>query len=111
MAVDADGDGKQDDQNALNAAWRAGMIHMMQSWRELFPNAIALAHLDQDPTPDVAAVLSGDSLLFLPTDVQEGRFPFDGLLQRYNDWWALRRNSAAVERQIQLRYLLANRGD
>jgi uncharacterized protein (TIGR03437 family) len=96
MLVDADGDGKQDDQQTLNAAWRAGMLHMMQTWRKLFPNAIAVAHLDQDPTPDVAAGLNGDSLLFLPTDVQEGRFPFGRLLQRYNDWWALRGNSAAT---------------
>jgi uncharacterized protein (TIGR03437 family) len=96
MAVDADGDGKQDDQQALNTAWRAGMLHMMNTWRRLLPNAIALSHLDQDPTPDVAAVLNGDSLLFLATDAQEGRFPFGKLLQRYNDWWSLRGNSAVA---------------
>ena len=56
LAVDADGDGKQDDQQALNTAWRAGMLHMMNTWRQLLPNAIALSHLNQDPTPDVGAV-------------------------------------------------------
>jgi uncharacterized protein (TIGR03437 family) len=96
LAVDADGDGKQDDQQALNTAWRAGMLHMMNTWRQLLPNAVALSHLDQDPTSDVAAVLNGDSLLFLATDVTEGHFPFGGLLQRYNDWWGLRGNTAAA---------------
>lgn len=96
LAVDADGDGKQDDQQALNAAWRAGMLKMMNTWRQLLPSAVALSHLDQDPTPDVAAVLNGDSLLFLATDVMEGHFPFGRLLQRYNDWWALRGNSAVA---------------
>jgi uncharacterized protein (TIGR03437 family) len=94
--VDSNGDGQQDNQQTLNAAWQAGMLLMMKTWRQLLPNAVAIAHLDQDPTPDLAAVLNGDSLLFLATDVQEGLFSFEGLLQQYNDWWDLRGSSAVA---------------
>lgn len=91
--VDADGDGKQDDQQTLNSKWRAGMLHMMSAWRTLLPNAYALGHLSGTDR-DLAGVFNGDSMLFEPLDVLEGRDAFPNLLLNYDNWWDLRGASA-----------------
>ena len=49
----------------LDAAWRQGVFHELDVWRQLMPAAYASGHLPNPVTPDVGQIFNGNSILFL----------------------------------------------
>ncbi|MBI3681526.1 MAG: carbohydrate binding domain-containing protein [Acidobacteria bacterium] len=88
IQIDADGDGKPDAPQVLDAAWQAGMLHLMDTWPKLMPYAYATGHFDDQALPAMGASLNGDNIAFLPDFVAEGTRPFDELWTRYQSWWS-----------------------
>lgn len=88
VQLDADEDGKPDDPATLDAAWRAGVIHEMETWRKLMPNALASGHHYRPPDPVVLKLFNGDSFGFLSPGVLDGRNSFDFLWGVYGDWFS-----------------------
>jgi len=87
VQIDADGDGIADDRAALNAAWKAGMYAMVNSFRRLAPNAYAMAHIVQTPAaPEDLAAFNGIALEFFPQSVRQGQMPFGALWDLYQAW-------------------------
>ena len=86
VQIDADGDGKPDDKNALDAAWRAGVFQELQEWRRLMPWALTTGHSQGYPYADVAAIFNGQGIGFYTTDVIEGKKGFYDLWDYYNAW-------------------------
>jgi uncharacterized protein (TIGR03437 family) len=97
LQVDANGDGVPDDQATLNAAWRAGMLHLIDTFHTLMPYAYTTGHMGLDP--DLLSRFSGVSLGFLAADAREGRVPFSALWDNYNTWIAGARQPALVNLQ------------
>jgi len=91
VRLDANGDGKEDDPAWLDAAWRAGVYHELETWRALMPWALASGHLPRPPEPDFAAIFNGDSIGFMTAEALESIQPFQGLWRAYNGWWGLGR--------------------
>jgi hypothetical protein len=90
--LDANGDTVEDDPAWLDAAWRAGVFHELEAWRQLMPNALASGHLPRPPTAEYGALYNGDSIGFLTADVIEGKTGFASLWDAYNDWWTVGRS-------------------
>ncbi len=86
---DADEDGVADDPEALDAAWRAGLVTQLNRIRELLPNAILTGHAQNIGDPVMAATFNGTSIGFDPPYVIEGRTPFVTMWNRYRDWETL----------------------
>jgi hypothetical protein len=97
LEVDANGDGVPDDQATLNAAWRAGMLHLIDTFHNLAPNAYTTGHMGLDP--DLLPRFNGVSLGFLAADAREGRVPFASLWDNYNSWLADARHPTIVNLQ------------
>jgi len=87
VQLDADEDGREDDPQWLDAAWREGVFYELETWRKLMPHALASGHLPRPPGADVAAIFNGDSIGFWTTDVLEGKKPFTDLWSFYHDWF------------------------
>jgi hypothetical protein len=87
IQIDADGDGKPDDPATLDAAWRAGVFHELDTWRSLMPNAYASGHLPRPPDSDTTGVFNGDSFGFWTTYVLEGKQTFQSFWNIYNNWY------------------------
>jgi uncharacterized protein (TIGR03437 family) len=95
VQIDANDDGIPDDPATLDAAWRAGVESLFQSFRQLAPNAYMSGHLGQiPPDPGELAVFNGDSLVFDAVNVQEGVLPFSSLWDTYNSWFSAGRQPA-----------------
>jgi len=88
VQVDADEDGQPDDPDSLDAAWRAGMFHEIAEFRKLMPHALVTGHLRGTLTDqEMADYFNGESILFLTSDVIEGRNDFPLLDDRYKGWF------------------------
>jgi hypothetical protein len=96
VAIDADGDGLADDPAVLDAAWKAGVFHELQTFRALMPNAVVSSHSTNIYEPGIAEIFNGNSLGFVTANVLEGETPFLGLWTLYNDWMALSRKPAVT---------------
>ncbi len=84
--IDADEDGASDDPAALDAAWKAGILHELRLFRGLMPHAILIAHAVN--VNELAELLNGISIGFWTADVLEGQRPFAELWAHYSDWLA-----------------------
>lgn len=91
VQLDADEDGREDDPAWLDAAWREGVYHELETWRRLMPWALASGHLPRPPSPEFASIFNGDSIGFMTADVIEGSRPFQDLWQAYHGWWEIGR--------------------
>ncbi|MGD0815280.1 MAG: LamG-like jellyroll fold domain-containing protein [Verrucomicrobiota bacterium] len=89
VQIDANGDGIPDDPATLDAAWRAGVLRELQTFRQLMPNAIISGHAMDITDPAIAALFNGISIGFHTSDVLEGRLAFSTLFTMYNDWLGL----------------------
>ena len=89
VQIDANGDGIPDDPATLDAAWRAGVLREVQTFRQLMPNAIISGHAMDITDPAIAALFNGISIGFHTSDVLEGRMAFSTLFTMYNDWLGL----------------------
>lgn len=87
--IDADGDGVQDDQASLSAAWRKGVYSLIGNFDALAPSAYVAGHIGISPPPQSALLgFHGDSFVFKAVDVREGAYSFDNLFSDYNTWCA-----------------------
>jgi hypothetical protein len=89
VRLDGDRDGKPDDKDAFDRAWRDGVFHELREWRKLMPWALATGHSQGYPHPEVAAIFNGQGIGFLTTDVIEGKHPFHELWDYYHAWCTL----------------------
>ena len=100
IAIDSNGDGREDDPSQLDAAWRAGVYRLMAEFRKLEPEAYTSAHLGPSvPEAETLAAFDGESIGYAATTVREGGLrpgtqgipatpPFAELWQRYMAWFA-----------------------
>ncbi len=84
--IDANGDGLADEAAALDAAWKQGVFHEIQTFRELMPDALVSSHSTDISEPGVADLFNGNSLGFVAADVLEGEMSFATLWDRYQAW-------------------------
>ncbi len=86
VQLDADGDGKPDDKDAFDKAWRAGVFRELQEWRKLMPWALTSGHSQGYPYPEIAEIFNGQGIGFYTTDVIEGKKAFYELWDYYSAW-------------------------
>jgi hypothetical protein len=91
VQLDANGDTVEDDAAWLDAAWRAGVFHELEAWRQLMPHALASGHLPRPPTAEYGALFNGDSIGFMTSDVIEGKRGYADLWDAYAGWWTVGR--------------------
>jgi len=93
---DADENGVADDPAVLDAAWKAGVFHELQTFRMLMPQAIVMGHSIDLDEPGIAEIFNGISIGFQSADVLEGERIFPDLWAGYNAWQAMARQPAAT---------------
>ncbi len=86
VQIDADEDGQPDDPDDLDAAWKAGVFHEIQTFRALSPHAIVTGHAMDVYEPGIAALFNGISIGFWTADVIQGERVFAELWTLYSDW-------------------------
>jgi hypothetical protein len=86
VQIDANEDGIADDPAVLDAAWKAGVFHEMNSFREWMPYAIVSSHSTNIEEPGIAQIFNGNSLGFVVADVLEGERSFPELWTLYHKW-------------------------
>jgi Hypothetical glycosyl hydrolase family 15/Carbohydrate binding domain len=86
VQLDADGDGKPDDKDAFDRAWREGVFRELREWRKLMPWALTSGHSQGYPYPEIAEIFNGQGIGFFTTDVIEGKRPFYELWRYYQSW-------------------------
>jgi hypothetical protein len=84
--VDSDEDGVVDDPAVFDAAWKAGVFHELEVFRELMPHAIMSGHSMNIDEAGIADTSNGISIGFWSTDVIEGKMSFADLMYRYTAW-------------------------
>jgi hypothetical protein len=84
-------DGVHDDPADLDRAWRAGMLHELQTFRQLMPYAIMSGHAQEIDDPDIAPMFNSTGIGFDVPDAIEGNIPFAQLWKRYDDWQTMAR--------------------
>ncbi len=96
VQIDADEDGEPDDPDELDRAWKAGLFHELETFRELMPDAIMSAHSTNIYEPGIAETFNGTSIGFWTTDVIEGKRRFSDLMERYAAWNTMAREPRAT---------------
>ncbi|MDI6770841.1 MAG: putative glycoside hydrolase [Anaerolineales bacterium] len=96
VQIDADNDGIADDPAALDAAWKAGVFHEIETFRELAPHAIVSGHAMHIAEPGVGELFDGISLGFQTADVLGGQEVFANLWDLYADWMSAARQPPTV---------------
>jgi hypothetical protein len=86
VQLDADEDGRPDDKDAFDKAWREGVFRELQEWRQLMPWALTSGHSQGYPYPDIAEIFNGQGIGFYTTDVIEGKKSFYELWDYYRAW-------------------------
>ncbi len=86
VPIDADENGVADDPATLDAAWKAGVFHELQTFRQLMPYALVSNHAANIDEPGIAEIFNGISFGFLTADVLEGERSFVDVWDRYNAW-------------------------
>ncbi|MFN8454765.1 MAG: carbohydrate binding domain-containing protein [Anaerolineae bacterium] len=89
--VDADENGVEDDPATLDAAWKAGVLHELETFRALMPHAILSGHATDIDEPGMAEIFNGISIGFRTADVLEGEKIFADLWADYQAWNELAR--------------------
>jgi hypothetical protein len=86
VPIDSDENGVADDPATLDAAWKAGVFHELQTFRQLMPYALVSNHAANIDEPGIAEIFNGISFGFLTADVLEGERSFADVWDRYNAW-------------------------
>ncbi len=84
--IDSNEDGIEDDPEELNAAWKAGVIYEMVTFRQLMPNAIISNHAVSIYDTELSRYFNGIGIGFSTTDVIENKSDFLSLWNTYKDW-------------------------
>ena len=88
---DFDEDGLPDDPAAYDAAWKAGVLHELQTFRALMPNAIASCHAVDLYEPGITNTFNAISIGFETANVLEREQSFQEVYRNYVDWMTLPR--------------------
>lgn len=96
VVIDADENGVADVPAVLDAAWKAGMLHEIETFRQFLPNAIAAGHSLRIDEPGILELFNGVSIGFQAADVLEGERAFSDVFATYRDWLRLARAPAAT---------------
>jgi len=91
VELDANEDGKPDDPAWLDREWRNGVFYELSLWRKLMPHALATGHLPRPVPPEVGEIFNGSGILFVSTNVIDGKESFSNLWDAYQRWWELGR--------------------
>lgn len=86
VQVDADEDGLPDDPATLDAAWYAGVIHEIQTFRQLASGALLSGHALEIGDANIAAAFNGISVGFDLSNVLDKRDSFGNAWQKYAQW-------------------------
>ncbi len=89
VQIDADEDGLPDDPDELDAAWKAGVFHEIETFRARMPHAIVSGHAMNVHEPGIAELFNGISIGFHTANVLQGDMAFGELWSLYNDWLEL----------------------
>lgn len=84
--IDADEDGVEDDPAALDAAWKAGVLHELETFRQLMPWALVSGHAQDISEPGIASLFNGISVGFHTADVIEDERSFLELWDELTAW-------------------------
>lgn len=90
--IDADENGIPDDPEVLDAAWKAGVFHEMETFIGLMPDAIVNGHAMNIAEEGIGDLFHGISIGFSTADVIEGKRPFSWLWETYEAWFELARS-------------------
>jgi Hypothetical glycosyl hydrolase family 15 len=86
VQIDANRDGKPDDPATLDAAWRAGVVRELRTFRRRAPRALVVGHAQDLSVPEIVAASNGTSRGFDTADVIEGQRSFEDVLRVYQAW-------------------------
>ncbi|MFZ6028747.1 MAG: LamG-like jellyroll fold domain-containing protein [Chloroflexota bacterium] len=86
VRIDANEDGIEDDPAWLDAAWKAGVFHEIETFRKLMPHAIVSGHSMNIYEPGIAELFDGISIGFETANVLEGERTFTDAWDRYRAW-------------------------
>lgn len=89
--IDADEDGNPDKLEELDAAWKAGVLQEMETFRKLMPHVIVSGHAMYIYEQGIANIFNGISLGFRTADVIEGEKSFAEVWEEYSAWHKLAR--------------------
>ena len=87
VQIDANEDGIADDQATFGAAWRAGVLREMQTFRSLMPNGYLMGHVSDPNSADVQSLFDGSSIGFDAPGAKDGTRSIDTLWNEYDCWW------------------------
>ncbi len=79
-------DGVVDDPGDLDAAWKAGVFHELDTFRTLMPHALMTGHSMYVQEPGIADIFNGIGVGFWTTDTIENKLSFDDLWERLQAW-------------------------
>jgi len=88
IQMDPNNDGMPEDPATLDAQWRAGTIHELDTLRALIPWGYMSAHASWPADADVLARFNGDSSVFQPVNVREGNMSFGDYWNNYQNWFS-----------------------
>ncbi|MBI4670175.1 MAG: carbohydrate binding domain-containing protein [Chloroflexi bacterium] len=86
VQIDADENGVPDEAAALDAAWYAGVVHEIETFRQLAPGALMTGHALAIDDPNMAAAFNGISIGFDVPEVLDGRDSFGKVWSKYEKW-------------------------
>jgi hypothetical protein len=86
VQIDANENGVADDPAVFDAAWKVGVFHEMQTFRQLMPYALVSSHSTSIYESGIAEIFNGISFGFVTANVLEGEMSFPDLWDRYNAW-------------------------
>ncbi len=96
VAIDADEDGVADDPAVLDAAWKAGVFHEIETFRQMAPYAHVNGHSLNIFEPGIAELFNGVSYGFQTANVLEGESSFASLWEKYHAWYTDARPPVSV---------------
>jgi hypothetical protein len=96
VQIDADEDGLPDDPDVLDADWKAGVFHEIETFRQLAPYALVNGHSTSIDEPGIGELFNGVSLGFWTANVLEGEMPFTELWDVYHEWYRAARQPVQV---------------
>ena len=92
--IDANENGVADEDEPgydLDAAWKAGIFHELETFRDLMPHAITNGHAMKIAEPGIAELFNGIGTVYWTADVLEEQTPFYDLWNDYIAWMEIAR--------------------
>ncbi|MGB7117384.1 MAG: carbohydrate binding domain-containing protein [Anaerolineales bacterium] len=86
VEIDANEDGIADDPAALDAAWKSGILHELETFRQLMPHAITNGHAMKIEELGIAELFNGVGAVYWTGDALEDQIPFYDLWNDYKAW-------------------------